>query len=131
MNVLALIDPNPVDSPPPPFNNRHIEPEYIRMFHETIRDHTQWGTMREQSKGLSHPDTLYSYLLVAQAHFFLGHYAQAQPLLEQIFMLSDKAHTTLIVRVAIMLHYIYSTWGYKKGLRALKKKALARPSLGQ
>lgn len=125
MNLLASTEPNPKPSIPKYIPIPFFSSKFEKVLRDTIRDHTEWGTMREQSKGLSHPDTLYSYLLVAQAHYLLGHFIEAKPLFEQVFMLNDRLNVALTIRVANILRVVYYRGGYRANLRAFRERALA------
>lgn len=96
---------------------------------EIIHHHSEMGIMREETKGLSHPDTLHSFLTVAEAYFHLGQYAKAQPLLEQVFILSDEtSRPEFTVQAAEILNFIYRSTDFRSNLRALNKKSLSPPS---
>ena len=99
------------------------ESEIIRLS-EIIEHDSEFGIMREEAKGLRHPDTLHSFLRVVQAYFYLGQYDQAQYLFEQVFLLSDdKSRPEFTAAAASFLNCIYRTKGFQASMRALKKKA--------
>ena len=81
--------------------------------------------MREEHNGLSHPNTLHSFLQVAEAYYHLGQDDKAQPLLEQVFILGDEtSRPEFSIESAEILNYIYRKKDFQKSIRALEQKAL-------
>lgn len=110
-------------------SNQPLSESDVNRLRDIIHHHSEMGIMREETKGLNHPDTLHSFLQVAEAYFHLGQYAKAQPLLEQVFILSDeRSRPEFTVQAAEMLNFIYLSTGFQTNMRALNKKALAPPT---
>lgn len=127
MGLLAGTQPQTQYRPSHCPERPYSEEDFYRL-NEIISHHSELGIMREETKGLSHPDTLHSFLQVAEAYYHLGQDDKAQPLLEQVYILGDdKARPEFTIQPAEMLNYIYLKKDFKKSMRALEKKALTAP----
>lgn len=127
MGLLASTKSQSVYHPPTCPDRLYTE-ENFHHLNDIISHHSEMGIMREETKGLSHPDTLHSFLQVAEAYYHLGQDDKAQPLLEQVYILGDeKSRPEFTIEPAEILNYIYLKSDFQKNLHALEKKALTPP----